>query len=149
MKKVALIFALLLAITGLKAQVTGQGLPEGGKEGEYGEWKKATGTLADGTPVTFEYRLKFRKKTVLACNYDLEIKNTGTAKFTAIVDYSYYDRLVNRTMGEGGKTKVKPGDSSVVGLLVQGCKRKKDESKDLSDYDQCRSCGLEYIIKVE
>lgn len=147
MKKVLLILLVLVAYNA-KAQTTGVGLPENGKEGEYGEWQKVTDKLPDGVEVTYEYRLRLRKKVAFACNYDVEIKNTSTVKFTAVISYSYKDRLVNSTIGEEGKVKVKPGDSEVAGLLIQGCKRGKDEPKDMNDYAICRSCGMEYTIKV-
>ncbi|UPT68857.1 MAG: hypothetical protein M0D57_09635 [Sphingobacteriales bacterium JAD_PAG50586_3] len=78
----------------------------------------------------------------------MEIKNTSASKFGAVVVFSYKDRLANGTFGGEEKTKVKPGDTSSVRLLVQGCKRAKDEPKDMSDYAICRSCGIEYSIKL-
>lgn len=147
MKK-ALLILLLLAGFGLNAQTVGVSLPEVGKEGEFGEWQKVTDKLPDGTDVTYEYRLRLAKKNAFACNYDVEIKNTSAVKFGAVVVFSYNDRLVKSTFGGEEKTKVKPGDSATVRLLVQGCKRGKDEPKDMSDYATCRSCGIEYSIKL-
>ncbi|UPT68856.1 MAG: hypothetical protein M0D57_09630 [Sphingobacteriales bacterium JAD_PAG50586_3] len=56
--KNALLILFLMACWGLNAQTVGVGLPETGKEGEYGEWQKVTDKLPDGTDVTFEYRLQ-------------------------------------------------------------------------------------------
>lgn len=140
----------MMLLTGFAAgaQTTGVGLAENGKEGEYGEWQKVEDKLPNGTSVTYEYRLRLRKKLAFACHYDVEIKNTSTEKFGAVVSFTYYDRLVNQNFGGSEKVKVKPGGSGEIGMLVQGCKKKKDEPKDMSDYDICRSCGLQYTIKL-
>lgn len=147
MKKLILIMMLLTGYIA-NAQTTGVGLSENGKEGEYGEWQKVDDKLPDGKAVTYEYRLRLRKKLAFACHYDVEIKNTSSEKFMAVVSFSYFDRLVNQTYSGVEKVKVKPGGSGEIGMLVQGCKKKKDEPKDMSDYDICRSCGLQYTIKL-
>ena len=147
MKK-ALLILLLLVGYGLNAQTEGVQLPEAGKEGDFGDWQKVTDKLPDGTDVTYEYRVRLAKKNAFACNYDVEVKNTSTVKFAAVISFSYQDRLVNGTFGGEEKIKVKPGDSSTARLLVQGCKRKKDEPKDMNDYAICRSCGISYNLKL-
>ena len=58
-------------------------------EGQFTEWKKVEFT-ASGQNVTYEYRIAFMKRKALACNYEVQLKNTSGQKLSIkLTSHSY------------------------------------------------------------
>jgi hypothetical protein len=121
--------------------------PSGAKFETYTDWKKVTVSFDGGGTATYEYRIALMKRKSLACNYDLQIKNTSTEKLKFKVNTHYYDRLVKSNFGDKFDEKIKPGATTSFIILTQGCKEDKDK-KNQEDYERCMSCGLSYEIQV-
>lgn len=113
----------------------------------YTDWKKVSVTFEKGGEATYEYRIALIKRKGLACNYDLQIKNTSDSKLEFKVKTHYFDRLVKDNFGDKYDEKIKPGATVSFIILTQGCKADKDK-KDQEDYERCMSCGLSYEIRV-
>jgi hypothetical protein len=136
-------FAMLVCGT-VNAQVQVQ-LDSNATFGKWSEWKADTVKGDDGTLYTWEYRYAATKRKGIAVYYDFEIKNTGTTKLSGRIHFSYYDLLVKSNIGADEGFKVKPGETTTVTFIQQGCK-KKDKKRD--DYKACFDCPLSYTIFI-
>lgn len=122
-------------------------LPEVGKpEDTFTEWQKITATMKDGSTVTYEYRIAFGGKSALACNYEIEVKNTSAMALSFAIDFHYYDKLVKGNFGGLIGDKVKPGKVFSGKMVQQGCKKEKGVEK--SDLEHCLACDFYYYISV-
>lgn len=147
MKKILFLAFILVATLGVQAQVvTGLRTEEGGKMGEYTEWKKSTVIFDDNSTAEIEYRIALIKRKGIACHYDVEVKNNSDIKITVRIKSSYYDKLVKGNYGEEAKETLKAGKSVVAHTIAQGCKKEKDVEKD--DYEHCMACEFGVSIYV-
>lgn len=136
--------ALFLLCGNIQAQTQVQ-LDSAAAFGKWSEWKADTVKGDDGTLYTWEYRYAAVKRKGIAVYYDFEIKNTGTTKLNGRIHFTYYDLLVKSDIGADESFKVKPGETTTVSFIQQGCK-KKDKKKD--DYKSCLDCPLSYTFYI-
>lgn len=146
MKKGLLILSILVsALTiRLSAQQPVQ-LDPNGDFGKWSEWIKDTVKGDDGTLYTWEYRYTATKRKGIAVYYDFEIKNTGTAKINGRIHFTYTDVWLNVGASEDESFKVKPGETTTVTFVQQGCKKK---DKKQADYPACLECPLNYTFYI-
>lgn len=146
MKRTLLILTLIVAVISgkLNAQQPIQ-LDSTASFGTWSAWRADTVKGDDGTLYTWEYRYAAVKRKGIAVYYDFEVKNTGTTKFNGRIHFTYYDLLVKSDIGADESFKVKPGESTTVSFIQQGCK-KKDKKRD--DYKACFDCPLSYTFFI-
>lgn len=149
MKKILLCIALFYFSGNLLfAQVVSSIRPDAnGEMDKFSEWKTSEVVFEDGKKANFEYRIALVKKKMLACHYELEIKNTSEEKLEFTVKSHYYDKLVKSNFGDKSKEKIKPGKTTNFHFVAQGCK--KDKGTDRSDFEHCMSCEFYMEIFVE
>jgi hypothetical protein len=114
------------------------------KEKEFTEWKKVDFTIGSES-LSYEYRICFLKRNSLACNYEVQVKNSSAKKLEIKIKSHYYDKLVKGNYGDEYKESIKPGKEQTFGIITQGCKADK-EKKDQSDIERCTGCGMTYEI---
>lgn len=148
-KSILMSITLMLAKLSALAQFQEQGIlpAENGKPGEFTEWKKVEFTIGTDQ-LSYEYRIAFNKRKMLACYYEVQMKNTSTKKLKTELRTHYYDKLVKDNFGDKFKEGVKAGKEVTFLIITQGCKADK-EKKDQADFERCRSCGLSYEIITE
>lgn len=147
MKRIVAFVLFVFALSfNCAAQYTETGIlpPENGKAEEFTEWKKVEFTV-DGENLSFEYRIAFIKRKALACNYEIQLKNTSAKKLSIKIKTHYFDKLVNGNYGDEFKETVKAGQTKSFLVITQGCKADKDK-KDQGDFERCRACGFSYEI---
>lgn len=127
------------------AQVTEDGIlpSREAEEGTFTEWKKV-----ESGDISFEYRIAFEKRKVLACYYTIEIKNNTEKKLDVRVKSHYFDKLVKQRFGDEYKAVIKPGKVAGYDVLTQGAKGDK-EKKDQPDVERCLDCDFSYTITAE
>ncbi|MCK6638858.1 MAG: hypothetical protein L6Q81_02145 [Bacteroidia bacterium] len=142
MNRLFIIFGLILlaTTTRLNAQQAVQ-LDSNATFGTWSSWTADTVKGSDGTLYTWEYRYTATKRKGIAVYYDFEVKNTGSAKLSGSIQFSYYDYFVKGNFSGNEGFKVKPGETTTVSFIQQGCK-KKDKKRD--DYKACFDCPLQY-----
>lgn len=116
-------------------------------EGQFTEWKKVEFT-ASGQNVSYEYRIAFMKRKALACNYEVQLKNTSGQKLSIKLTTHYYDKLVKDRFGDTFKESLKAEKDISFAIITQGAKEDK-EKKDQPDIERCMSCDFSYEIHVD
>lgn len=146
MKKIILLFTILAfcSVKQLSAQNPATLDPDGSFN-KWTEWMKDTVKGDDGQLYTWEYRYCATKRKGIAVYYNFEIKNTGTTKLNGRIHFTYYDLLVKSDIGADESFKVKPGETTTVSFIQQGCKKK---DKKMDDYKACLECPLSYIFYI-
>lgn len=146
MNRLVIIFGLILLTTAtrLHAQQPVQ-LDSNATFGTWSSWIADTVKGSDGTLYTWEYRYAATKRKGIAVYYDFEVKNTGTSKLSGTIHFSYYDYFVKGDFSGDEGFKVKPGETTTVTFIQQGCK-KKDKKRD--DYKACFDCPLKYRFNI-
>lgn len=144
MKKLSLILFVSLCISSVSAQLSSK--PAGGF-GVWTDWSTITYDADEKNPeTTLEYRIMLDGRTGIACNYQIEVKNTSSIKMTGNVKVAYWDYLVNSAIGPDiQKYSLNPGQSKVFKFKVQGCTKqgKKDEE---DKFKICTACEMSYDI---
>lgn len=144
MKKRFALFALVLLATAAQAQLS---LKPAGGFGVWTEWSTITYDADAKNPeAKLDYRIMLAGRSGIACNYEVEIKNTNAFKMSGNLKVAYFDYLVNASVGPDiQKYALAPGKSKVFKVKVQGCT--KQGNKDLEDKFQiCTNCLMEYEI---
>jgi hypothetical protein len=148
MKKISILIVIVIGfLVNVKAQFMETGVmpPENGKTEEFTEWKKVEFTI-NSQNLSYEYRIAFQKRKALACNYELQVKNTSTVKISFKVKTHYEDLLVKGSFGDEFKELIKPDNTVSFLIITQGCKADKEKEAQ-EDFDRCRNhCGLSYEI---
>lgn len=146
MKKAIFILTLITAFVSgkINAQQPVQLDPNAGF-GTWSAWKADTVKGDDGTLYTWEYRYTAVKRKGIAVYYDFEVKNTGTTKLNGRIHFTYYDLLVKSDIGADESFKVKPGETTTVSFIQQGCKK---QDKKMEDYPACFECPLNYTFYI-
>lgn len=145
-KAMTLVTLVALLVCGkLKAQQSNH-LDSTATFGAWTNWIQDTVKGDDGTLYTWEYRYTATKRKGIAVYYDFEIKNTGTTKLNGRIHFTYYDLLVKSDIGSDESFKVKPGETTTVTFIQQGCK-KKDKKRD--DYKACFDCPLNFTFFIQ
>ncbi len=147
MKKVITLLTLLTVLVcgKLNAQQSNH-LDSTATFGAWTNWIPDTAKGDDGTLYTWEYRYTVTKRKGIAVYYVFEIKNTGTTKLDGRMHFIYYDKLVKSDIGADEKFKCKPGETTTVSFIQQGCK-KTDKKRD--DYKSCFDCPLNYSFFIQ
>lgn len=147
MKTTILVSALvtLFSLSGFAQYTkTGVELPADGKPAEFTEWEKVEFTL-DGASLSYEYRIAFQGRKGLACNYEVQVKNTSTQALKIKVKSHYYDKLVKGNYGDDYKATIKPEKVQGFAILTQGCKADKEKGEQ-TDFQRCKNCDFSYEI---
>ena len=146
MKKIIALFALfaLFAVEKVNAQQSNH-LDSNATFGAWTNWIPDTVKGDDGTLYTWEYRYTVSKRKGLAVTYVFEIKNTCAQKLEGRIHFTYTDLLIKGPASGDSKFKVKPGETTSVEFIEQGC-RKKDKKKD--DYKSCFDCPVNYTFYI-
>jgi subtilisin-like proprotein convertase family protein len=146
MKKTILILALILSVFAGKvnAQQPIQ-LDSTADFGKWSAWIKDTVKGDDGSLYTWEYRYTASKRKGIAVYYDFEIRNTGTTKISGRINFTYTTLWLSTPMSESESFKVKPGETTTVSYIQQGCK-KTDKKK--ADYSSCLDCPINYTFYI-
>ncbi len=142
MNRFILLFGLILIGTAAKlnAQQPAQ-LDSNATFGTWSSWITDSVKGSDGALYKWEYRYAAVKRKGIAVYYDFEVKNTGSTKLSGSIHFSYYDYFVKGNFSGDEGFKVKPGETTTVSFIQQGCK-KKDKKRD--DYKSCCDCQLNY-----
>jgi hypothetical protein len=111
----------------------------------WSDWHHDTVTGGDGKVYTFDYRVQIAKRQGMAVYYEIEIKNTCSYALSGRIEFNYTTTWLSTPMSESEKFKCKPGASTTVQYIQQGCK-KTDKSK--SDYQACLECPMDYTIYI-
>lgn len=144
MKKILLTFMFLPILILAEAQLSLR--PKEGF-GNWSEWGTITYDADTKNPETkLEYRIMLDSRSGLACNYQIEIKNISEIKMSGNLKVAYHDYLVNAAVGPDiQKYSLKPGQSKVFKVKVQGCTKQGD--KNLEDkFKICTNCIMSYEI---
>lgn len=140
----AIIALVMMICSNVQAQTQVQ-LDSSTTFGTWSEWRADTVKGDDGTLYTWEYRYAAMKRKGIAVYYDFEVKNTGTTKLNGRIHFTYFDKLVKSDIGSDEAFKVKPGETTTVSFIQQGCK-KNDKKRD--DYKACQECPLSYTFYI-
>lgn len=146
MKKsyIILFTSFMMGVTSIFSQLS---MKPGGAFKEWSAWSTITYDADEKNPeATLDYRIMLDGRTGIACNYQIEIKNTSSIKMSGNLKVAYMDYLVNAIVGpDVQKYSLAPGKSKVFKVKVQGCT--KQGNKELEDkYIICTNCLMSYDI---
>lgn len=146
MKKIFFLFLLLAGFSANRLAAQTIPLDPKGDFKVWSEWYHDTIKGDDGKVFTLDYRVQLVKRQGIAVYYKFEIKNTCAYNLSGHIQFVYTTIFLSTPMSEGEKFKCKPGETTTVEYIQQGCK-KTDKNK--SDYEACLECPMDYTIYVK
>lgn len=117
-----------------------------GKDLTFTDWKKVEFT-SGGEKLTYEYRIAFSDRKIIACYHELQIRNTSARKLSFKVKTVYPNQLEGRDFKEEYTETLKPGKPTIIMMIMHGCMADKDQ-KENADYHRCMDCGFSYTIEA-